>query len=51
MTNYNFHQPSQFALFAYPNAVAHGYTYDLRGCPANLAVNGPSGVLATYAQA
>ena len=50
LTTYTYDTTNQLSSFAYPNGVTHAYVYDQRDRPTNLAVNGPGGVLANYAQ-
>jgi RHS repeat-associated protein len=49
-TTYTYDATNQVSGFAYPNGVGHVHTYDNRDRLTNVAVNGPSGVLATYGQ-
>jgi RHS repeat-associated protein len=49
-TTYSYDATNQLSGFAYPNGVGHVHTYDNRDRLTNVAVNGPSGVLANYGQ-
>ncbi len=49
-TTYSYDATNQLSSFAYPNGVGHVHTYDNRDRLTNVAVNGPSGVLANYGQ-
>ncbi len=50
VTNYSYDQTNQLATMQYPNAVAHGFSYDLRDRAIGLSVSGNTGVLASYTQ-
>ncbi len=49
-TTYTYDATNQLASFVYPNGVTHAYGYDNRDRLTSLGVNGPGGVLASYAQ-
>lgn len=49
-TTYVYDATNRLSSFQYPNGVAHAYSCDDRDRPRNLAVSGPGGAPASYAQ-